>query len=179
MKNGAAKHIKFDPGPVPAATFCKHCNASFPVAVPIVGQAPGTEFYQMTSELALHLNQKHAAEIPTDAQAQMNCVIAFSSQRVIRHFSSNDSGLLGWCDRQRYKLLRAVVKQVPDDRIEHKVAELFELASRREDGPQTPTLEEVILLVKSMRDAIEERNMYPGETLEPPAMPASPLISTV
>jgi hypothetical protein len=164
MRNGNLKRA-VDPGPMPAPkTFCKHCNAAFPMALPILGQDPGIEFYQLTANLALHLNQAHLKEIQQDALAQMACTIAYSSQRVIRHFSSTDTGLLTWCDTERHKVFRAVSKPpMPDERIEQKVAELFDLAARREEGPGTPSMEEVILLVKSMRDALEERNLYPGQ----------------
>ena len=165
-----------DPGPMPApATFCKLCPASFPVSISILGQKPGTEFYQTTAQLAQHIQQKHPDELQADAAAQMNMAFAYSAQRVLAHFTSTDAGLMQWLDCERHKILRAACHAVPDDRIEQKVADLFDLASRREEGPQTPTLEEVILLVKSMRDALEERTLYPGATLEP----APNLVSSV
>jgi hypothetical protein len=168
MRNGKAQHVRSDPGPMPApATFCKHCNASFLVSIPIIGQKPGSEFYQTTANLAQHIQQKHPEVLQVDATAQINMAFAYSSQRVLAHFTSTDHGLMLWLDCERHKILRSVCHAVPDERIEQKVAQLFEFAAQREEGPRTPTMEEVIQLVKSMRDALEERHLYPGTTLEP------------
>ena len=166
MKNGHTKTTGIhDPGPMPpASTYCKHCNASFGVSIPILGTPAGSEFIQKTAELAQHMQQKHMAEVRPDIESQVQCSIAYSAQRVLDHFNSSDPGLLQWRDRERHIIFRAMlVRSVSDEKIADKVSALFGFAATREDGPQTPTMEEVTQFIKSMRDAIEERNLYPDE----------------
>lgn len=166
VKNGKARNIEVhDPGPMPpSATYCKHCNTAFGVSIPILGAPVESQYVQKTAELADHMQRKHPKEVEPDIQAQVMCSIAYSAQRVLDHFQSNDPGLMQWRDRERHRIFRAMlVRSVSDVKIANKVSELFQLAATRDDGPQTPTMDEVIQFLKSMRDAIEERNLYPEE----------------
>ena len=174
VKNGHTKDLAVhDPGPMPpAATYCKHCNTAFGVSIPILGAPLESQYVQKTAELADHMQRKHPKEVQPDIQAQVMCSIAYSAQRVLDHFTSNDPGLLQWRDRERHRIFRAMlVRSVSDEKIANKVSALFGFCATREDGPQTPTMDEVIQFIKSMRDAIEERNLYPAE--------AQSLVSTV
>lgn len=160
MKNGKAHH---DPGPMPPmATYCRHCNESFPVALPILGEPSDTQYVRATAQLAQHIQMKHKEEMQKDVGVQVQLSIGCSAQCVLRHFTSSDDGLMEWGDRERHKVFRTMLRgPVSDEKIGAQVSALFNFTSTREDGPQTPTMDEIILLVKSMRDAIEERNLYP------------------
>ena len=75
---------------------------------------------------------------------------------------------MSWRDRERHKMFRAMMRSgVTDEKIKDKVDALFAMCA----GAHGPTEEEVTALIKSMRDAIEERNLYPE--------PSQPLISVV
>jgi len=167
MKNGKAR--SHDPGPMPAlATFCRHCNASFPVAIPIFGARKDEECFTVMQTLATHVTTKHPEQVQQDGPAQMRFAFGFSGQLMMAHFTTTDERLQSWLDRERHAIFRAMLRSsVTDEKIERKVADLFHLASVRKDGPHLPTPGEVILLVKSMRDAIEERNLYPEPAPSP------------
>jgi hypothetical protein len=167
VKNGHNKNARVhDPGPLPPpATYCRHCNEAFPVVVPILGAPPDAEYVRATAQLADHIQRKHPKETQEGYGVQVAMSMAYSAQVVLANFNSTDQGLMEWRDRERHKVFRAMMRgPVSDEKIANQVSALFGYASQREDGPQTPTMEEVILLVKSMRDAIEERHLYPETT---------------
>lgn len=175
MKNGKSSH---DPGPLPqSATYCRHCNMAFPVSVPIVGEPPDARFVRLTAQLADHMMKKHQDKFKQDYSIQMNMSIAYSAQIVLENFNSTDEALMSWRDRERHKMFRAMMRAtVSDEKIEHKVEELLEVLfddpkSAIEDETRDATRKAFVAFVKSMRDAIEERNLYPE--------PAHLLISVV
>lgn len=176
MKNGHDKHARVnDPGPLPpSATYCRHCNQAFPVAVPILGAPPETGFVQLTAQLAEHIQRKHPQEVQGDITAQVNASIAYAAQKVLAHFDSSDQGLMEWRDRVRHMVFREMMRgSVSDEKIAEKVAALFALW---ESDEKSVSIEELVIqLVKSLRDAIEERNLYPEASANPP----QPLISVV
>jgi hypothetical protein len=177
MKNGNAKNVHVhDPGPMPPpATYCRQCNQAFPVAVPIIGSPPETSFVQLTVQLADHMQRKHPKEVQTDITAQVNASIAYSAQKILAHFNSTDQGLMEWQDRVRHGVFREMMRgPVSDEKIETKVRELSEHWEGFWDldaNRSAEIAEQVTMLVKSMRDAIEERNLYPE--------PAQSLVSTI
>ena len=166
MKTGKINH---DPGPLPqSATYCRHCNMAFPVALPIVGEPRDAQFIRATQQLADHLINKHKPEFQKDIAVQVLYSISCSAQVVLANFDSTDQGLMSWRDRERHKMFRAMMRSgVTDEKIKDKVDALFAMCA----GAHGPTEEEVTALIKSMRDAIEERNLYPE--------PSQPLISVV
>ena len=94
MKNGKAHH---DPGPMPPmATYCRHCNESFPVALPILGEPSDTQYVRATAQLAQHIQMKHKEEMQKDVGVQVQLSIGCSAQCVLRHFTSSDDGLMEW-----------------------------------------------------------------------------------
>lgn len=171
MKTGKINH---DPGPLPqSATYCRHCNMAFPVAVPIIGAPHDTGFVQLTAQLADHIQRKHPEQLQKDLAAQVQLSIGCSAQIVLANFDSTDQGLMEWRDRERHKIFRAMMRSgVSDEKIEQKVRALFEMyAHSPEEGP---TEEDVIAVFKSMRDAIEERNLYPEPSKTRPTVGYSP-----
>jgi hypothetical protein len=173
MKNGKARNIQVhDPGPMPLAkTFCVHCNASFPQAVPIIGSAKDAEYQGLMAALAIHVATKHPEHAQANVNAQVECALAFSAMQVLHNFQSTDEGLMGWRDRLRHKLFRFAMRgQVSDEMIQQKVEDLFAL--RNAESYESPSVADVILLIKSMRDALEERDLYPEES---PKMVVSPV----
>ena len=119
MKNGKLRNVTVhDPGPMPPpATFCKHCNQSFPVSVPIIGAPIETGFVQTTSKLAAHIQSKHPDLVQADVAQQMNASIACSAQLVLNHFQSTDEGLMKWRDRERHRIFRAMLVRSAPSRI--------------------------------------------------------------
>lgn len=154
--------------PAPA-TYCRHCNEAFPAAVPIIAQ-PSAGFIQMTAQLADHMQKKHPGEIGPDVGAQVTASIAYSAQRVLSHFNSTDHGLMEWRDRERHRVFREMMRgPITDEKIETKVQQLSEHWEGFWDLDANRSAEiaaQVIQLVKSMRDAIEERDLYPESVIE-------------
>jgi hypothetical protein len=170
MRNGKPRGAMTatDPGPVPPARiFCKHCSAFFPAPVPIIGQPPEMEFLRSVGELAMHMQKEHMPLVQLDLPIQTAFAVANSALMVMNHFNVADADMNRWRDRERHKIFCAALREsVSDERIESKVRELVEhlfdaTCEENDIGIRQEMIDGFTGLVKSMRDAIEERDLYP------------------
>jgi len=82
---------------------------------------------------------------------------------VLTNYTSQDEGLVKWRDLVRHRLHDFATKnRISDATIEEKVHALFYLSNGNYDAAGES---DVLQLVKDVRDILEERGMYPVESL--------------
>lgn len=154
MQNGKSKHVTIEGIDAPAPTKCAHCSHVFPLAVPIVGAPKDAEFFQMCGLIATHLMNKHVEVAKGIIQRQAEVGFAISGLMALEHVESSDVGLSKWRDQSRHRLHEFTTKnRISDATIELKVREL--------DYKNETLPDDIIQLVKDVRDILEEKGLYP------------------
>lgn len=161
--NGKSKHISLTLQELPQATKCSHCDRTFALAVPILGQQAGTEYVQLAGQCGQHLVDAHPKIARAFVQQQMQLSMDGSALMVLANYSSTDAGLLKWRDEIRYRIHNAFRKNTISDETISEKAKLLGLTDEE--------TAEVIVLLKEMRDVLEERDPF-----NPMAIPAQSIV---
>ena len=154
-QNGKSQRVSIEAKELADPTHCIHCSKRFPVAVPIIGAPKDTEYIQLTGQLAQHVMDKHPLMAKRAVEQQLQIGMGVSSLMVLVNFKSSDAGLANWRDRVRFQIHEFARKnKISDATIEEKVRALYDSV------PEAPDTQEVIALVKEMRDILEERGLF-------------------
>jgi hypothetical protein len=146
-----------DPGPLPEVlTRCAYCKMTWPPITPTIGQAMDQTYFGLVMVMCQHLQQKHPQEFAQEFQKQVQVQLRLSHIFYLQHFNSNDPEVARYRDVSRHAIFAMLQKnRISDATIESKVAQL---ASQFDNSITAP---EVINLLKEVRDALEEKGMYP------------------
>jgi hypothetical protein len=149
-----------DPGPLPNPNVvqCSKCEWSTAIPVPIVGEPPSAMYVKLCTTLANHLQTKHKKVAGEIIAQQTMASLDYSAILILGQFNSLNEDLARYRDAGRHRLHDWTRKaRVSDATIEEQVAVLA-LDPEKQQG--------VIRLFKEMRDALEERGLYPEDQAE-------------
>jgi hypothetical protein len=162
--NGKSQQVSIEAKSLPDPTACIHCSKRFALAVPIIGAPKDTEYVQLVAQLAQHVMDKHPLMAKKAVEQQLQIGMCVSGLMVLANFESADAGLANWRDRVRFQIHDFSRKnRVSDGTIEKKVGALFgviNFGSVQQQAAIAPSKEDVIKLVKELRDILEEQGPF-------------------
>lgn len=171
-QNGKSQQVSIEAKNLPDPTVCIHCSKRFPLAVPIIGAPKDTEYVQLAGQLAQHVMDKHPLMAKKAVEQQLQIGMGVSGLMVLANFRSTDAGLANWRDRVRFNLHDFSRKnRISDATIDQKIAALFNGQTVTEQGTMASVrINDVIALLKEMRDILEEQGPFSPNAPQPPIL---------